>query len=171
MRGSPSSGSSSPTSTEPENVSAVGEGPAESEPMVASAEAKARDFLRGAALEDRVLLDVRDELYAGDWGELEQDLRARLLGKPHIFRLMSKIEEDLRRLETLRSFEEANRVDLGAVRRRWEAERERTEGSLSSGAPGARGAARAEAGAGGDERPDDGEEHEAGVAGSGGPTR
>lgn len=162
-------------------MGAGGEGPAEpGQQAGAEVEAKARDFLRGCSLEDKVLLDVRDELYAGDWDELEQDLRARLAGKPHIFRLMSKIEEDLARLETLRSFEKANDVNLGPVKRRVEEERERTEGSLPRGAPGGArkgGPGRAgadEAGASDEDEGDggpDGDEHEAGVAGSGGTTR
>jgi hypothetical protein len=76
------------------------------------------EFARALAREDRVLLDVRDELYAGDWKELERDLRARLAGKPFIFKLASKIEEDLDRIDRLRRFEAARGVDLGEVLRR-----------------------------------------------------
>ena len=57
------------------------------------------------APEDRVLRDVRDQLYGGDWDELERDLRARLEGKPFIFKLASKIEEDLARIARLRQAE------------------------------------------------------------------
>jgi len=115
---------------------------AEGAPGSHEAEAAARDFMRDLAHEDLVLLDVRDELYGGDWGELEADLRARHAGKPHIFRLMTKIEEDLTRLETLRSYEAARQVDLGEVRRKALSERARAD-----------------------------QEHEAGEAGSGGPAK
>lgn len=78
------------------------------------------EFLRALSREDRVLVDVRDELYAGEWDELEGDLRARLAGKPYIFKLASKIEEDLGRIERLRRFEKARGVDLGELLRRAE---------------------------------------------------
>lgn len=88
-------------------------------------------FVRALAQEDRVLVDVRDELYGGDWAELEHDLKARLLGKPYIFKLASKIEEDLKRIERLRGYEAAAGVDLGEVLRR-------TEGQTAEGAGGSK---------------------------------
>jgi hypothetical protein len=63
------------------------------------------------APEDRVLRDVRDQLYGGDWDELERDLRARLDGKPYIFKLATQIEEDLARIARLRAAE--REVDQG----------------------------------------------------------
>ncbi|HVY61873.1 MAG TPA: hypothetical protein VHF22_09480 [Planctomycetota bacterium] len=86
----------------------------------AGGEETPEQFARALAREDRVLLDVRDELYAGDWDELERDLRARLAGKPYIFKLATKIEEDLARIERLRRFETARGVDLGEVTRQGE---------------------------------------------------
>lgn len=70
-------------------------------------------YVRSLAHADRVLVDVRDQLYGGAWDELERDLRARLEGKPFIFKLASKIEEDLGRIERLRRYEAAHGVDLG----------------------------------------------------------
>jgi hypothetical protein len=91
-------------------------------------------YLKTLSLEEKVLLDVRDELYGGDWGELEADLRARHAGKPHIFRLMTKIEEDLVRLDALRAWETARGVDLGRVKRRLEEERAREDDARAAGA-------------------------------------
>ncbi len=73
------------------------------------------EFVRSLSREDRVLVDVRDQLYGGAWDELERDLRARLVGKPYIFKLATKIEEDLARIERLRRYEAAHGVDLGRV--------------------------------------------------------
>jgi hypothetical protein len=82
---------------------------------VAGEDATPEEFVRSLPLEDRVLVDARDELYGGAWDELERDLRARLAGKPFIFKLATKIEEDLGRIERLRRFEAARGVDLGEV--------------------------------------------------------
>ncbi len=79
--------------------------------------ASAAERVRSLAKEERLLLEVRDELYGGSWDELEADLRARLAGKPYIFQLATRIEEDLSRVERLREFEEENGVDLGALLR------------------------------------------------------
>ncbi len=74
-------------------------------------------FARELGLPERTLLAVRDELYGGAWDELEKDLRARLAGRPYIFRLATKIEEDLERIARLRRFEEERGVDLRKVLR------------------------------------------------------
>ena len=66
------------------------------------------------APEDRVLRDVRDQLYGGDWDELERDLRARLEGKPYIFKLATKIEEDLARIARLRQADREAEKEAGA---------------------------------------------------------
>jgi hypothetical protein len=73
------------------------------------------EFVRALGKEDRVLVNVRDQLYGGDWKELERDLAARLSGKPYIFKLASKIEEDLGRIDRLRGYEAAHGVDLGEL--------------------------------------------------------
>jgi hypothetical protein len=41
-----------------------------------------------------------------------EDLQARLEGGPYIFKLASRIEDDLERIEQLRAFEQAHGVDL-----------------------------------------------------------
>ena len=62
--------------------------------------------------EEMLLLKVRDVLYDGSWQELRADLQARLEGKPYIFKLASRIEEDLERLEELQAYEDAHGVKL-----------------------------------------------------------
>ncbi len=70
-------------------------------------------FFKSLDPEEEQLLLVRDFLYAGSWEELVQDLTARLEGKPFVFKLSSRIEDDLRRIEKLRRYEESHAIDLG----------------------------------------------------------
>ena len=62
--------------------------------------------------EERMLVILRQELYEGSWDEMVADLKARLGGKPYIFKLASRIEDDLVRIEKLREFEADASVDL-----------------------------------------------------------
>ena len=71
-----------------------------------------RVFAEGLAQEERVLLLVRDELYGGSWAELEADLLARRERKPAIFKLNTRIDEDLGRIGRLRAYEQEHGVDL-----------------------------------------------------------
>jgi len=62
--------------------------------------------------EEHVLLVLRHELYEGSWDEMEADLRARLEGRPYIFKLANRIADDLDRIQRLREFERIHDVDL-----------------------------------------------------------
>jgi hypothetical protein len=62
--------------------------------------------------EEKMLLVLRDELYGGSWDRMTQDLRDRLSGKPYIFKLVHRIEEDLVRIEKLRGYETKHSVNL-----------------------------------------------------------
>ena len=59
-----------------------------------------------------MLLTLRDELYGGSWSRMLDDLRDRLHGKPYIFKLANKIEEDIARIDKLKSYEENCHVNL-----------------------------------------------------------
>ena len=59
-----------------------------------------------------MLITLRDELYAGAWTRMLEDLRDRLHGKPYIFKLVNKIEEDISRIEKLKHYEESNQINL-----------------------------------------------------------
>ncbi|MFQ5653481.1 MAG: hypothetical protein ACE5GW_01975 [Planctomycetota bacterium] len=58
------------------------------------------------------LLILRDELYDGSWAEMRRDLEDRRDGRPFIFKLVNRIEEDLRRIEHLSAYEERHNVNL-----------------------------------------------------------
>lgn len=51
--------------------------------------------------EDRMLILLRDELYEGRWDLLQQDLQDRLAGRPFVFKLVNRIQDDLRRIDRL----------------------------------------------------------------------
>jgi hypothetical protein len=62
--------------------------------------------------EERMLVVLKRELYEGSWDEMTADLKARLEGRPYIFKLAHRIADDLERIERLREFERRNRIDL-----------------------------------------------------------
>ncbi len=70
------------------------------------------DFLRSLAKEDLQLLILRKVLYEGRWDEMEKDLIARRDGRPFVFKLQTRIDEDLKRIGMLRAYEQENGVDL-----------------------------------------------------------
>ena len=55
---------------------------------------------------------LKRELYEGNWDDMVADLKARLEGRPYIFKLVHRISDDLERIERLREFERRNHVDL-----------------------------------------------------------
>ena len=73
---------------------------------------KARQFAQRLQREERMLVVLKRELYEGSWDDMEADLRARLEGRPYIFKLVNRITDDLNRIAALRAFEETNGVDL-----------------------------------------------------------
>lgn len=75
-------------------------------------EPRARARALGAA--ERTLLLLRDELYGASWDELVADLEARQNRKPFVFKLNSRIEEDLERIAMLRALEHELGQDLAA---------------------------------------------------------
>jgi hypothetical protein len=69
-------------------------------------------FVKGMTGEQRMLVVLKRELYDGSWDEMVADLRARLEGRPYIFKLAHRIADDLDRIEVLRRFERQYGVDL-----------------------------------------------------------
>lgn len=73
---------------------------------------KHQKFYDALRPEETMLITLRDELYAGSWDTMVEDLKDRLKGKPYIFKLVNRIEEDLQRIERLREYEGRNQVNL-----------------------------------------------------------
>jgi len=72
-----------------------------------------QQFVESLTSEERMLVVLKHELYEGSWDEMVADLRARLEGRPYIFKLAHRIVDDLERIDRLRAFERRHRVDLG----------------------------------------------------------
>ena len=74
----------------------------------------AEEFARRLTENERTALAIRDELYGGSWTRMREDLEARRTGRPYVFRLASRIDEDLRIIEKLSEYESREKVDLSA---------------------------------------------------------
>jgi hypothetical protein len=72
-------------------------------------------FIAGLKAEERMLLLLKTELYDGQWEPMIRDLQDRLNGRPYIFKLASRITDDLARIERLRAFEDEQKLDLASV--------------------------------------------------------
>ena len=78
----------------------------------AEVQEQVRRFVDGLTSEERMLVVLKRELYEGRWQEMVADLKARLEGRPYIFKLAHRISDDLRRIDRLREFEDGHGVDL-----------------------------------------------------------
>lgn len=74
--------------------------------------ALAQEFVSRLSKEERMLILLQSELYDNSWLAMVNDLRNRLDGKPYIFKLASRIQDDIARIEKLQSFEREHNVKL-----------------------------------------------------------
>jgi len=70
------------------------------------------DFVNGLSDEHRMLVVLKAQLYDDMWEQLLDDLRNRLSGKPYIFKLVSRIQDDIGRIEEMQEFESEHDIDL-----------------------------------------------------------
>ena len=70
------------------------------------------DFVNGLNDESRMLVVLKAQLYDGRWEPMLDDLRNRLDGKPYIFKLASRIQDDIERIERMAEFESEHNIDL-----------------------------------------------------------
>ena len=70
-------------------------------------------FVKSLLPEEIQLLVLCDELYDGSWEEMRRDLEDRRDGKPFIFKLVNRIDEDLKRIDRLSKYEERHGLNLG----------------------------------------------------------
>ncbi len=59
-----------------------------------------------------MLVALKSQLYGGSWEPMLDDLRNRLAGKPYIFKLVNRIQEDIERIEEMKRFEAKHGIDL-----------------------------------------------------------
>ena len=62
--------------------------------------------------EEVMLIVLKKQLYSGKWSNMVSDLKNRLQGKPYVFKLVNRINDDIDRIVRLSDFELQNRVDL-----------------------------------------------------------
>ena len=74
-------------------------------------------FYQALEPEEQMLVRIRDELYEGSWDKMRHDLNNRLNGRPYLFKLVSRIEHDLQRVDVLEAYEQERKIDLGEVAR------------------------------------------------------
>lgn len=78
-----------------------------------TADRKAVDeFVAGLSDEHRMLVILKAQLYDGSWELMRDDLQNRLDGKPYIFKLVNRINDDIKRIEELQKFEIEHNIDL-----------------------------------------------------------
>ena len=70
------------------------------------------DYVRTLGEESRMLVILKAQLYNGSWEPMLDDLRNRLAGKPYIFKLANRIQDDIERIGQLRKFEHEHNIDL-----------------------------------------------------------
>jgi len=70
------------------------------------------DFVGRLSDEHRMLIVLKAQLYDGTWEPMLDDLQNRLAGKPYIFKLASRIKDDVERIEQMQKFEAEHNIDL-----------------------------------------------------------
>ena len=72
----------------------------------------AAEFVKGLSEESRMLVVLKSQLYGGSWQPMLDDLKNRLAGKPYIFKLANRIQDDIERIEQMQQFETEQSIDL-----------------------------------------------------------
>ena len=70
------------------------------------------EFVAGLSDEHRMLVVLKAQLYGGSWEPMLDDLKNRLAGKPYIFKLVNRINDDIQRINEMRTFEIEHNIDL-----------------------------------------------------------
>ena len=70
------------------------------------------EYVNRLSEEHKMLVALKSQLYGGSWDPMLDDLRNRLAGKPYIFKLVHRIQDDIERIEEMRRFEAEHKVDL-----------------------------------------------------------
>jgi hypothetical protein len=73
---------------------------------------KVSDYVDRLSNEHRMLVILKSQLYDGMWESMLDDLKNRLAGKPYIFKLVNRINDDIARIEEMQKFEQEHNIDL-----------------------------------------------------------
>lgn len=71
-----------------------------------------KKFISSLSPEEKILIILRDELYDGSWDKMLKDLEDRLKQRPYIFKLVSRINEDITRIKKLQKYEKEHNINL-----------------------------------------------------------
>ena len=66
---------------------------------------------------ERVLIDLKDQLYEGSWDRILGDLRARMENRPYLYKLGQTITRDIAAIERMRAYELRHNVSLSQALR------------------------------------------------------
>ena len=69
-------------------------------------------YVGGLSQEYKMLVALKSQLYGGSWEPMLDDLRNRLTGKPYIFKLVHRIQDDIERIGQMQKFEAEHNIDL-----------------------------------------------------------
>jgi len=70
------------------------------------------NFVNSLSDEYKLLVVLKAQLYGNSWEPMLDDLQNRLSGKPYIFKLVNRINDDIERIEQMRKFEAEHDVNL-----------------------------------------------------------
>ncbi len=74
-----------------------------------------KGFIDRLTDEHRMLVVLKAQLYGGSWDPMLDDLENRLTGKPYIFKLATRIKDDIDRIKMMQAFELEQDIDLASV--------------------------------------------------------
>ena len=72
----------------------------------------AKEFVKTLTAEHRMLIVLKSQLYEGSWKPMLDDLQNRLTGKPYIFKLAGRINDDIQRIQQMQQFEKDHNLNL-----------------------------------------------------------
>ena len=75
-------------------------------------DASVANFVESLDKEHRMLVVLKAQLYGRKWEPMLDDLNNRLEGKPYIFKLANRINDDIERIERMQKFETEHNIDL-----------------------------------------------------------
>jgi len=70
------------------------------------------DYIDRLSEEHKMLVILKKQLYDGIWEPMLDDLKNRLEGKPYIFKLVNRINDDIARIEEMQKFEAEHHINL-----------------------------------------------------------
>ena len=70
------------------------------------------DYVKSLTNEQKMLVVLKKQLYGGSWQGMLEDLTNRLDGKPYVFKLANRINDDIERIKQMKDAEETLAIDL-----------------------------------------------------------